>query len=80
MGGDVIDRQTGKAFVNERATVRGFLFSKEESMTTWEPGIFVMHGMVYEYRGRVYRARYGHTALPEFPPDKTPDLFDPIKN
>lgn len=49
-------------------------------MTTWEPGIFVMHGMVYEYRGRAYRARYGHTSLPEFPPDKTPDLFDPIKN
>lgn len=24
-------------------------------MTTWEPGIFVMHGMVYEYHGRAYR-------------------------
>lgn len=47
-------------------------------MSTWEPGIFVMHGMVYEYHGRAYRARYGHTALPEYPPDKTPDLFDPI--
>lgn len=47
-------------------------------MSTWEPGIFVMHGMVYEYQGRAYRARYGHTALPEYPPDKTPDLFDPI--
>lgn len=49
-------------------------------MTTWEPGMFVMHGMVYEYHGRAYRARYGHTALPECPPDKTPDLFDRIKD
>lgn len=26
------------------------------SMTTWEPGIFVMHGMVYEHQGKTYRA------------------------
>ncbi|WP_411708137.1 hypothetical protein ACLI1L_000818 [Corynebacterium sp. LaCa117] len=47
-------------------------------MSTWEPGMFVMHGMEYEHDGKHYRARYGHTALPEYPPDKTPDLFDPI--
>ncbi|MDK8678227.1 hypothetical protein [Corynebacterium tuberculostearicum] len=47
-------------------------------MTAWQPGMFIMHGMVYEHDGKHYRARYGHTALPEYPPDKTPDLFDPI--
>ncbi|HFG8808109.1 TPA: hypothetical protein ACGIY5_001476 [Corynebacterium striatum] len=47
-------------------------------MTTWQPGTFIMHGLVYEYEGKTYRARFGHTALEDYPPDKTPDLFDPI--
>lgn len=45
-------------------------------MTTWEPGTFIMHGLVYEYEGKTYRARYVHTALPEYPPDKTPEAPD----
>lgn len=36
-------------------------------------------GFIYEYGGECYRARYGHTAMEGYPPDKCPDLYDWIK-
>lgn len=47
-------------------------------MDTWTPGTMLLHGQIYDYEGRSYRAKYSHLAQEAMAPPKAPDLFDTI--